>query len=234
MKRLIPILSIIIFLASCEEETKRLDNYAVHGIDISRYQANVDWDVVAAQDIEFAFVKASEGSTHQDIRFCENWDEIKRVNLKRGAYHFYRPTVSAEIQANNFIDLVEMEAGDLPPVLDIEVLDGVSKINLINGLRTWLMMVEIHYNIKPIIYTNQKFYNKYIAGNFSDYPIWIARYHSWKEPSLANTQDWDFWQYGNRGRLEGIEGNVDFNVFKGNLFELEKMCLAPRMVFSEK
>ena len=114
----------------------------------------------------------------------------------------------------------------MPPVLDVEVLDGVSKTILINGIRTWLYQIEIRYNVKPIIYTNLKFYNKILAGHFNDYPVWIARY-SFREPILASGRDWHFWQYGNRGRIKGVFGNVDFNVFNGTELDLERLCLAP-------
>jgi lysozyme len=159
---------------------------------------------------------------------------MQRVGIKRGAYHFFRPALSAYNQAGNFTAWVEMESGDLPPVLDVEVLDGVSKIELINKVRTWLFLVEIKCNIKPIIYTNQKFYNKHLAGYFSDYPIWIARYSSWRKPHLKARRDWTFWQYGDKGQLNGIKGPVDFNVFRGNIFELYELSLAEHMVLSQR
>lgn len=211
---------------ACDQHTTRRYDYVVHGIDISHYQSFVNWDTVAAQDIHFAFVKATEGLMMSDTMFCHNWTEMKRVGLKRGAYHFYRPTISAREQADNFSRLVEMEYGDMPPVLDVEVLDGVSKTILINGIRTWLYQIEIRYNVKPIIYTNLKFYNKILAGHFNDYPVWIARY-SFREPILASGRDWHFWQYGNRGRIKGVFGNVDFNVFNGTELDLERLCLTP-------
>ena len=231
MRLLLPI-STFLFLLSCNQTTERLDEFDVHGIDISRYQSYIHWEKIWEQDIHFAFAKATEGMEHRDTTFQRNWLEMKRVGIKRGAYHFFRPTISATVQAQNFINFVEMEGGDLPPVLDVEVTDGVSKTELLDGIRTWLFQVEINYNIKPIIYTNQDFFNDYIAGNFEDYPIWIARYSSWRKPKLDTKQEWDFWQYGNRGRLEGIEGDVDFNVFKGSLTELEELCLPQSMVIS--
>src|SRR5690606_19410561 len=93
-------------------------------------------------------------------------------------------------------------------------------------VRTWLYLMEIRYHIKPILYSNQKFYNRYLAGHFDDYPVWIARYSS-QRPSLAYERNWHFWQYGNRGKIPGVEGYVDFNVFAGNLSDLERMCWSP-------
>lgn len=228
-------ISLIILLAySCHHQAVNMHDYTVRGIDVSHYQAQINWDTIATQNIHFAFVKATEGNALTDSLYCHNWSEMKRVGLKRGAYHFFHPTISAEKQAKNFINLVELEFGDLPPVLDVEVLDGVSKVRLISSVREWLFNVEIKYNIKPIIYTNLKFYNKYLAGHFDDYPVWIARYNNTKMPILACGRDWDFWQYGSKGRLNGIKGDVDVNVFNGDIFDLEQLCLAPRAVLSNK
>lgn len=225
------LLLLVVLLSACTDETRRFRQYEVHGIDVSHYQSKIDWEKVAAQSIEFAFIKASEGQTYQDSLFQKNWAAIKEVGLKRGAYHFFRPKVPAMEQAENFAEAVQLEAGDLPPVLDVEVMDGVSKIELINNLRTWLYVIEIKYGVKPIIYTNLKFYYQYLAGHFDEYPLWVARYSSWK-PKLPAEKEWVFWQYGNKGRLEGIKGDVDFNVFQGGMEELERLCVVPRPVTS--
>jgi len=124
-------------------------------------------------------------------------------------------------QAQNFIDNVNLENGDLPPVLDVEVMDGVSKEVLVKRMKTWLDIIEMHFQIRPIIYTNQTFFNDNLAEHFSDYPLWIARYNNFFKPKPANKKDWLFWQYGNKGRVNGIDGDVDLNVFRGSLEELE-------------
>jgi lysozyme len=210
-----------------------MDGFAVHGIDVSHYQSYINWDTVAAQDITFAFVKATEGEMLQDTMFCENWDAMKNAGIKRGAYHFYRPSISPVVQAQNYIELVQKEYGDLPPVLDIEVTGDIPILQLIANLQIWLYLIEIQYNIKPIIYTNINFYNRYLAGHFDNYPLWIARYND-REPSLACGSPWHFWQYGNRGRIKGIHGNVDFNVFYGSTYQLEEICLTPKTVLSTR
>ena len=215
----------LILFYSCNPITKRMQEYEVHGIDVSHYQSQIDWESILAQNISFAFVKATEGESFADSLYNANWPEMKRVGIKRGAYHFFRPTLSVYKQAKNFMDNVTLEIGDLPPVLDIEVDDGASQELVVFRIKTWLEMIEHHYSIRPIIYTNITFFNKYIAGNLDEYPIWIARYN-YSEPRLAFNKQWDFWQYGNRGRLDGIEGDVDFNVFNGNMERLESFCLS--------
>jgi len=219
-------------LYSCQQETIRLDGYEVHGIDVSRYQGKVEWKKVIAQNIDFVFLKATEGESLVDSQFHSNWVQLSELQIKKGAYHFFRPTVSSIDQAKHFTRTVKMDFDDLPPVLDVELMDGVSKATLVNSLKSWINIVETHYKVKPIIYTNQKFYNKNLEGYFDEYPLWIARYNNYLEPEINGTNKWSFWQYGNRGRIEGIEGDVDFNVFRGSALELENMTVEPPTVLS--
>ena len=227
------ILLLVLLGYSCDRRTIRMEDFQVHGLDVSHYQSHINWQQVADQDIHFAFVKASEGANFNDTLFCDNWDGIKEAGMRRGAYHFFRPTVAVDQQIQNFSNRVDLEMGDLPPVLDVEVLDGVSKVDLIAGVTTWLYTIEIKYGIRPIIYTNVKFYNKYLAGHFDEYPKWIARYNT-KEPILACGKNWDFWQYGDTGKVQGVNGNVDFNVFNGSLSDLDQLCLRPQPIISIK
>jgi lysozyme len=225
MKPYLIILGFSLFFFACKEQTERKHDFSVHGIDVSHYQKKIDWKKVADQDIQFAFIKATEGETYKDSFFCENWMEMKAANIKRGAYHFFRPTLSPELQAINFIETAELGHGDFYPVIDLEVTDEVSSEELREKVNIWLSIIEGHYKVKPIIYTYQNFFNDHLAGYYKDYPIWIARYTSWWKPRLCAGQDWQFWQYGNRGRLQGIDGNVDFNVFHGTSEELENYCI---------
>lgn len=223
MKNTLIIALFLSLLLGCQSETKRMDQYEVHGIDISHHQKQIDWEEVAKSKVQFAFVKASEGENFQDSLFCTNWQSLKEVGIRRGAYHFFRPKKSGLFQAQNFITDVKLEAGDMPPVLDVEVLDGVSSTVLVNRMKSWLNIIESHYRIKPIIYTNLKFYHQHLIGSFEDYPIWIARY-SYRKPFFLDGRTWAFWQYGNKGQLEGIKGDVDFNVFYGTEADMEALC----------
>jgi len=228
-------LSILIGIAtlmfSCQHDTQRNTNYAIHGIDVSRYQSRVDWQEVSQQGIHFAFVKATEGASHIDSLFDFNWFSLEEVGIRKGAYHFYRTQTSALLQAQHFISQVTIKPGDLPPVLDVEVLANTQAVDLRKGMLVWLSVIETHYQVKPIIYTNQKFYNKYLAGHFGDYPLWIARYNE-EEPVLACGTDWAFWQYGNKGTLKGINGYVDFNVFSTNWDDFESLCYQPKPILT--
>jgi len=217
---------LVVSFFSCNQVTEKMPDFEVHGIDVSHYQSAIDWPVVAGEGIDFGFVKATEGQDLQDSIFCENWEAMKQAGIIRGAYHFFRPGTSAVEQALHFIGTVNLEYGDLPPVLDIEVLDEVNTDLIVTRLKIWLEMVEDAYGIRPVIYTNMKYYNQHLADHFSDYKVWIARYSSSK-PMLSEERDWQFWQYGNKGQLRGIDGPVDLNVFRGTYQDLRALTYSP-------
>lgn len=192
--------------------------YAVHGIDVSHHNAKINWDKLKSArsenvSIDFVYIKATEGATHLDRQFKRNWAEAKRVGMKRGAYHFYNPRVMSDRQVDNFIGQVRMEAGDLPPVLDLEVNGGKPDDIIIKGVRNWLTLIEAHYGVKPIIYVNEHYYKKYIAGNFDEYPLWLAGYSRTHLNDLASDAHVLFWQHSEKGWVDGIRGFVDYNVF---------------------
>lgn len=216
------------FFSGCESDTERMKEYAVHGIDLSHHQEKVNWDAIAHQEIKFAFVKASEGRRSQDSLYCLNWQEMKRVGMVRGAYHFFHASTDPADQAQNFIRATDLQYGDLPPVLDIEDNEDLPREMVVQNMKTWIALIELEYSVRPIIYTHYKFYNKFIAGQFDKYPIWIAKYGG-EAPRLGSAQ-WAFWQYGNRGHMEGINGFVDFNVFRGSVEDLQKLCLSGSML----
>lgn len=118
------------------------------------------------------------------------------------------------MQAEKFIDVVELEPGDLPPVLDVEQLNGASAEQLRKEIKKWLDIVEFHYHVKPIIYTNVDFYNRNLGKAFDEYPLWLAHYYQPEKPRISRS--WIFWQHSDQGRVNGIAGKVDFNVFNGD------------------
>ena len=217
----------VVFLAtSCQpDHSTRPAGFEVFGVDLSRYQSDIDFDTIVGQNIQFIFVKATEGRSYIDPFFANNWDESARVGLRRGAYHFFSPNVPARQQAAHFVRHVKLEQGDLPPVLDFEVTGNQSREQIVENLTQWIDVVEKNYGIKPIIYTNYKLYNKFIAGTFDQYPIWIAKYGE-KTPYLGAIREWQFWQYDNKAQLNGIKTPIDMNVFNGTLAELDSLCIS--------
>ena len=203
-------------------------NFSIHGIDVSRYQDNIDWEAVKAmQDkqlkIGFAFIKATEGLDRVDNGFRQNWFNAKKALMPRGAYHFFISSKSGKAQAENFIETVSLAKGDLPPVLDIESSNGASVTDIQERAKDWLVMIEKHYKIKPIIYTNIDFYENFLDGKFDDYPLWVAHYLVKDKPGI--NRNWIFWQHNEKGRVNGVDAYVDFNVFNGDSTAFRQMLL---------
>ncbi|MBO9572887.1 MAG: glycoside hydrolase family 25 protein, partial [Chitinophagaceae bacterium] len=133
-------------------------NYSVHGIDVSKYQQVIDWTSVKAMEVEdihlsFAFIKATEGNVNEDRFFKRNWKNARAAGITRGAYHFFLATKNGKTQAENFISTVDLETGDMPPVLDVEQSYGVPPEKLRERVKEWLIVIENFYKVKPIIYT---------------------------------------------------------------------------------
>ena len=202
--------------------------YEVHGIDISHYQGDIDWNVLSMNretdsPLHFVFMKATEGGDHGDDTFCDNFTEALNHGFIRGAYHFFIPSTDALKQADFFIRTVQLKPGDLPPVLDVEVTGKKNKVELQRCVKQWLDRVESHYGVKPILYTSYKFKTKYLDDSlFNAYPYWIAHYYV---DSVKYQGKWDFWQHTDVGNVPGIEEDVDLNVFKGTLDELKKLTI---------
>jgi lysozyme len=202
--------------------------YNIHGIDVSRYQKTINWKLVKEMEVDnirigFAFMKSTEGLSGIDGQFRRNWIQAKKADLPRGAYHFFIASKSGKAQAENFIENVELQKGDLPPVLDIEQVNGASVTELQQRVADWLQVVEKKYKVKPIIYTNVDFYDTFLAGRFDDYPLWVAHYLVKDKPRIK--RKWHFWQHSESGRANGIDAFVDFNVFSGDSADFKKFLI---------
>ena len=201
-------------------------NYQVHGIDVSYYQGKINWLKVKEMKeddvrVDFAFIKATEGVMLVDPYFQRNWREAPKAGLICGAYHFFRPKKSGKAQAKFFLQVVNMEKGDLPPVVDIETLDGVTPLRMRLELSDFLTYIEMKTGIKPIIYTGLKFYEDNLQDKLDDYPLWIAHYY---QPKLRlDKSKWKFWQHSDKAKISGIGHVVDFNVFNGDSLALQRM-----------
>ncbi|MDD2634078.1 MAG: glycoside hydrolase family 25 protein [Bacteroidales bacterium] len=203
---------------------KELSDYSVFGIDVSHYQTNINWEkLLKTHKIDFVIVRATMGHNKTDSKFLKNWKALNNAKIIKGAYHYYRPDENSTVQAKNYIKNVELKAGDLPPVLDIEKYSRVQSINSLKaGLLNWLEIVEKQYGVTPILYTYHNFYVSTIKKDkrFDKYPVWIAWYNVKQNPNSV-LSDWVFWQFTDKGILEGIEGDVDINVFNGKIHEIE-------------
>lgn len=200
----------------------------VHGIDVSYYQGKINWQKVKAMEedgvkVSFAFIKATEGLLLVDPYFQRNWREAPKAGIKVGAYHFFRPQRSGLWQANFFLQTAKFEVGDLPPVVDVESLDGISPEKMRTELNAFVIRVEEKTKVKPIIYSGLKFYQDNLQGFYDEYPLWVAHYY---QPKLKlNDKAWKFWQHSDKARINGINHVVDFNAFNGDSLAFSKMLI---------
>lgn len=209
-------------------DTKYPGGYGIHGIDVSHHQATIDWEKLrnASIDndpIQFVFIKATEGVSIIDQNFNDNFYQAKQNDFVRGAYHFFSPQESAKEQALYFLKQVHLEDGDLPPVLDVETTGNLDDGAFKNAVLTWLRIVGAKYHVNPILYTSYKFKLRYLNDSvFNKYPYWIAHYYVEKIEYKGN---WKFWQHTDCGKLPGIKGYVDFDIYNGSMYDLRRLTL---------
>lgn len=189
----------------------------VHGIDVSHYQGRINWDEVAKDPkVNYVYLKATEGVNYVDDTYNYNFRECKRVGLKVGSYLFFRPNLSAQAQFDLFVSQVDTRKQDLLPLVDVEVIKGVSTYVFQARLIELCELLEKEYGKKPLIYTGRNFYNKYIHGNsrLRSHKFFIASY-SFEEPELYGGDEYHLWQYSASGRVRGIRGDVDMSRLVG-------------------
>ncbi len=203
--------------------------YKLHGIDVSYAQGKIDWQRVKTMQedsvrIRFAFIKATEGLLTVDPYFKRNWREAAKAGIVCGAYHFFRPKKDGLWQARFFLQNVRLETGDLPAVVDIEVLDGVPPEKMRQRLKEYIKKVEAVTGVRPIIYTGISFYKANLQGYFEGYPLWIAHYYQ-SELKLAGSTNWWFWQHSDIAKVNGIYHTVDFNAFRGDSLDFQRLLV---------
>jgi lysozyme len=196
----------------------------VQGIDVSDHQGTVDWNAVLQAGRFFTFIKATDGITWTDPEFAANWSGAKAAGLLRGAYHFYETNDDPADQARNFLSAVQLEPGDLPPVVDIEVTkSGQSAAQIVKDLQTWLDLVEQATGRVPILYTNPRYWDSLGTSAFGRYPLWVAEYGVSSPKLPAGWTSWTFWQFSESGTVAGISGSVDLDIFNGDLADLQAL-----------
>lgn len=196
--------------------------YAIHGVDVSRYQGAIDWRRVRASGVSFAFIKSTEGADHSDPMFHRNWRGAHAAGIAHAPYHFFHWCSTAQSQANWFIRNVPRAAVNLPPVLDVEwnahsrsCRGRPAPANVRAAMRVWMDTVERAFGKKPIIYTAPDFYRDNLRGYFSDHHFWL-RAVAEHPRRVYPGKNWTFWQYTGTGAVPGIRGKVDLNAFAGS------------------
>ena len=215
------------------------DRYAVHGIDVARFQQPLNWGEARVSGVNFAFIKATEGGDLLDPMFQNHWEGAGRAGVARGAYHFYYFCTTPEKQARWFIENVPKAPGMLPPVLDLEwnpfsptctlrpPADTVRR-----NAQTFLSILRAHYGQQPVVYTTPEFYAQNDMGRLRGVEFWLrstAAHPSEKYPD----ERWTFWQYTSTGRVPGAAGDIDINVYAGSPSSWDNW-LSRRQVRQEK
>ena len=228
-------------------ERMRYTTERIYGIDISKYQHGkgrrpvpIRWNNLRITDVgkrgsqnvsgtadypvSFVYIKSTEGTSIRNQFYPRDYAQARKHGIRTGAYHFWSVRVSGAAQAEFFLKNTHFNRGDLPPVLDIEPTDAQIAqmggiVDMFHQIHIWLQFVELHVGVKPILYVNQNFVNKYLVNETNlkrDYRIWIARYSEYK-PDLRLT----YWQLCPDGKVTGIQGDVDINVFNGYKSQFE-------------
>ena len=194
----------------------------IHGIDVSKWQGEIDWAAVRSAGTQFAFIKATEGGDHLDDRFAQNWAGAKAAGVPRSAYHFIFWCRPAHEQADWFRRHIPADADALPPVLDLE-WNGHSKLcprklskpDALEKIKVMIAAMEAHTGKRPILYTDITFHKDVLEGELNDYPFWVRSVAAEPQERYQD-RGWAFWQYTTTGRVPGIRGHVDRNVFAGS------------------
>lgn len=189
------------------------DRYPVRGIDVSRHNGMMNLDAAARDGVDFVFIKASEGVLLRDENFQINYEKAGHAGLKRGAYHYFRFDKDGIEQARNFLGAIGNKKLELGVALDIEDHGNATGVPREEINRRLSDMVEylILKGYRVMFYTNRDGYEKYLMNEYPGHPLWIC--HFSETPFDA---DWTFWQYDHHGKIKGISGDVDLNVFIGS------------------
>lgn len=220
---------LILSLGSCKKGKQNTNSSSkIYGIDISHHQGKIDWSSVKEwnnHEIKFVYIKATEGATYQDSRYDYNIRQAQKHGFLVGSYHYFRTTSSVEEQFNNFKSATYNQTQDLIPLIDIEERKNWDDLEFDKNLKHFLELVEEEFNQKPMIYTVNTFYNKYLHGKYTNYHFLIGRYGS-KEPWMKDGSNWTIWQFSESGKIDGIDKSVDIDVVNSKYsledFQLKK------------
>ncbi len=202
----------------------------VKGVDVSVYQGNVNWPQAKSAGVEWAIARVSDGTGNPDTQFANNWPNMKKAGVLRGLYQFFRPSEDPIAQADLMFTMLKnaggLQSGDLPPIMDMEVTDGLGPAAIQAAMKKWLNYVEGKINRKPMIYT-AAFMSGNVGTGFSNYPLWVANYGPSCPTMPSGWSQWVMWQYSDNSNYNGISGGVDGDEFNGTLQDLINFAKGP-------
>lgn len=206
------------------------DGPTTYGIDVSRFQGDINWQLVAGSGVKYAYIQISRSLTDIDLKFAYNWQHAKANGILRGAYQRFHPAQDVIGQAKLFLDkLGPFQIGDLPPMLDVEDADGLNATQIAAAVKQWMDYVEPRVGVKPLIYTGYYFWRDSVgSADFSQHPLWIANYSATCPLVPDKWTRWAFHQYSSTAMIPGITANtVDVNKFNGTLADLKALSAMP-------
>lgn len=198
-----------------KKKSRQKTTTAVHGIDISHHNGNVEWEKLKKEhgDIQFVYIKATEGASWRDDKYASYLKHARKQGFKVGSYHFFNHRVSAKEQFNNFKSVVESSKQDIIPMVDFENFGTVKEApQAVKKLKEFCELVKKHYGVYPMVYTTERIYNERLINDFKRFHLFIAKYKS-EKPQLVDDARYTIWQYSDRGKLDGMKGYVDLSRF---------------------
>jgi lysozyme len=195
----------------------------IFGIDLSSYSGEVDWKSVSAnKSVEYVIVRATMGTDRVDHRFAAHWKELIKLDLVRGAYHFFRPSEDLDQQFENFRSSVVLMKGDMRPILDIENSGDLTQKEIIAIVSKWRELCQKHWGVNPIIYTYLNFYKQNLINEVDPADLWLASYtkNSLRKSGLQCTVH----QFSDAIAIKGLRERVDGNMFFGDSADFRQLC----------
>ena len=210
MRRWLLFIVVVTLLVSACGQNKKQDSF---GIDVSHHNGKINWGQVP--DVEFVYVKATEGATYVDPMYQQNIKGARAKKLRVGAYHYFRTTSSVQKQFENYKEHVKKRDIDLIPMVDVEECKKWSTVQFQDSLMRFIQLIKAHYGKAPMIYSVNTFYNRFCAPRFNKYYLMIGRYGN-EEPFIKGKGTYTIWQKSQTGKIAGILKNVDIDIFRKN------------------
>lgn len=193
------------------------------GIDVSVWQGNIDFSKVKEHGIEAVYIRAGEGDNITDKYFESNYQKARSAGLKYGFYHYVtaRNTTQAEEQANFFANLIHTKPQDMRAAMDFENLSGLSAGEAVSIARVYLETLQKRIGHTPVVYSNAYDASSVWKSYLTSYPLWVAEYGRSEPYSTGGWKAWSGFQYSDKGTVSGIDGHVDMDYYKDEIFLTE-------------
>lgn len=200
-------LTFFVLICSLSGPGQTLPSASPTGIDVSKYQGEINWNQVKQAGITFCFIRAGQGKTIIDPFYAQHLAGSSTAGVSTGAYHFFTTNRKGKAQAKKFYKTIRNSNHSLPQVIDIERMDGGTPEEMREQIRAFIQYIERKTGQRPLLYAPEFFYRDHLQDHFRTYPVWMARYRK----IGPEFQYWTYWQSSQTGEIPGIKGKVDLN-----------------------